>query len=348
MTPLRRVDAGAVSPMRSQALYHGLAAAMDEATPDTLVLCRPDRPYFCVGYHQTAEEVLDLARCRRAGWPVLRRRIGGGAVYLDGRQLFYQIVVHRTRAPFAVREIYRRFLTPPVLALRRLGLEATLRGVNEIEVRGRRIAGTGGGMIGEAVVVVGNVLFGFPRRRMSRAWKSPSGPFRRLADAGLRRYLTTLRAELGTVPPMAVFGDLLATCYAEHLGQPVASGGLTAREEARVAEAGAEVASEAFVFERGGVPSRGGVKIVRGVSVWEATVGEASGPIRLAVRLRHGTIDAAAVAGRRARQWARALEGAVLDRETLLARVGGVSDGVDGEEVVEALLALGRRAAGIG
>ncbi|MEK7701907.1 MAG: lipoate--protein ligase family protein, partial [candidate division NC10 bacterium] len=160
---IRRFDLGFVTPLRSQAIYHGLAAAMDEGSPDTIVFCAPAGPCFCVGYHQNAGEVLDLALCRRRGWPVLRRRLGGGAVYLDERQLFYQAIVHRSRAPFTVERVYATYLAAPVQALRRLGLAAALRSPNEIEVGGRRIAGTGGGQIGEAMVVVGSIDVGRPR-----------------------------------------------------------------------------------------------------------------------------------------------------------------------------------------
>ncbi len=199
--PVRLLDLGEVSPLRSQALYHGLAESMDESAPDSIVLCRPAAPYFCVGYHQAPGAELDLAWCRENGYPVIQRRIGGGTVFLDSNQLFYQRVFHRSRAPFDVAAIYRRFLVPAVETLRALGLGATLEGVNEIEVAGRRIAGTGGGQIGEAMVVTGNILFDFDYDVMSRAWKVPSEAFRRRASDGLRRHVTTLKRELPPTCP---------------------------------------------------------------------------------------------------------------------------------------------------
>lgn len=231
---VRLLDLGEVSPLRSQALYHGLAEGMDQSAPDTIVLCRPAAPYFCVGYHQAPAAELDLAWCRQNGYPVIQRRIGGGTVFLDANQLFYQCIFHRSRAPFDVASIYRRFLAPPVRVLQSLGLPATLEGVNEIEVSGRRIAGTGGGQIGEAVVVVGNLLFDFPADVMARAWRVPSGEFRRLAEDGLRRHLATLRGELSGHPPEAEIRRRLVQAYGATLGRPVIPGGLTPPEEAAV------------------------------------------------------------------------------------------------------------------
>jgi lipoate-protein ligase A len=306
---IRRLDLGAVSPLRSQAMYHGLAEAMDETTPDTIVFCSPAAPYFCVGYHQNAADVLDLALCGRRGWPVLRRKIGGGAVYLDGAQLFYQAIVHRARAPFAVDRIYATYLAAPVRALRRLGLDARLHPPNEIEVGGRRIAGTGGGHIGEAVVVVGNVLLDFPDRHMARAWRAPSAPFRRLAREGLRRYLTTLARELPVVPPMESLREAIADAYAETLGEALRPGEMTPREIAAVETAERELESEAFVLEREG-RSGPGLKIARGVYVFE---GRATGrDVRVSLRVRHGVVDGVAVRGADARV-ARRLVGRQLD-----------------------------------
>jgi lipoate-protein ligase A len=321
---IRRLNLGAVSPLRSQAIYHGLAAAMDSATPDTVVFCTPGAPYFCVGYHQRADQVLDLDLCRARGWPVFRRKIGGGAVYLDGGQLFYQVVVHRSRAPLAVDRIYARYLAAPVLALRRLGLAARLAPPNEIEVGGRRIAGTGGGQLGEAVVVVGNVLFDFPDARMARAWRTPSAPFRRLARQGLRRYLTTLRHQLGSPPTPDGMTELLATAYSETLGQPLAPGALSEREAIAIETAERELASTAFLLDGGGRSERG-LKIARGVYVYEGQARSAD--IRVTLRLRHGRVDAVAIRGAGARL-AKRLVGSPLGALGLASGAGNPADAV--------------------
>jgi lipoate-protein ligase A len=325
---IRRLDLGAVSPLRSQALYHGLAEAMTAATPDTVVFCTPAAPYFCVGYHQRAADVLDLGLCRRRGWPVLRRKVGGGAVYLDGGQLFYQVIAHRSRAPAAVERIYARYLAAPVAALRHLGVDARLLPPNEIEVGGRRIAGTGGGLLGEAVVVVGNVLFAFPDRRMARAWRAPSAPFRRLAHEGLRRHLTTLARCLPEPPSMDAVREAIATAYAAALGEPLAPGGLTEAEEGAIARAEAELASRAFALAGGGA-RRAGLKIARDVFVFEGRAG-ATG-VRVSLRTREGRIDALAVRG--------AARGAT---RRLLGRPIGADAGPNPAEAVARALAARR------
>lgn len=308
---MRRLDLGLVGALRSQAVYHGLAATMDEGTPDAVVFCRPREPYLCVGYHQRADQVLDLERCRRRGWLVVRRRIGGGAVYLDADQVFYQVIVHRRRAPHAVAQIYRRYLAAPVLVLRWLGLDARLVAPNEIEVGGRRIAGTGGGYLGQAVVVVGNLLLDFPEDRMAEAWRTPSPGFRGLAREGLGHYLTTLRRELGTPPAPALLTELLARAYAETLATELVPGALTGCEERAIRAAAAELASPRFLLADGGGVGEA-LKIARGVYV--CMVRDPVSARSVAVRVRHGVVEALATDGTadadvRARLLGRLLDG---------------------------------------
>jgi lipoate-protein ligase A len=75
-------------------------------------LLAPGEPYVCVGHHQDLEQEIEEAFCRAHGIPVSRRQVGGGPVYLDGDQIFYQIVL-RQENPLAQGDktaFYRRVL----------------------------------------------------------------------------------------------------------------------------------------------------------------------------------------------------------------------------------------------
>jgi len=232
-SPIRLLPLGLVPPWQTQAYYHAVAEKMTAETPDTIILCRPNAPYLCLGYHQVYESVLDPAECARRGLHVFRRRVGGGATYLDENQLFYQCIFHHSRVPVHFREVYARLLAAPVEALRRLGLDAALHDVNEIEVGERRIAGIGGGRIGEACVVVGNLLFDFDYDTMAAVWRVPWPSFRQLAAAALRQSIVTLN-RLATTSPDEMELTLIDT-FSETLHRPLQPGTLTP-EETRTAE----------------------------------------------------------------------------------------------------------------
>src|SRR5512136_2678247 len=101
MDAIRLLDLGLVPPIRSQTIYHAVAYAMDDASrsPDTIILVAPTDPYVCIGFHQELLKEVDVEYCRAHGLPIVRREVGGGAVYLDRNQVFAQWIFHRDALP---------------------------------------------------------------------------------------------------------------------------------------------------------------------------------------------------------------------------------------------------------
>ena len=226
---VRIVSLGEVSYLESQTLYHSVAQCMTENSPDTIILCRPRESYFCIGYHQNSVHVLDNAARMRLGFPVMRRQLGGGVTYLDSQQLFYQCIFHRSRSPAIPSQVYKVRLEAPIKALQKLGLDAELLYVNEIEISGKRIAGIGGGLIGEASVVVGNILNDFNYQAMAEIMNVPCDTFRQLALAAMHRRITTLSQERCTTN-WSQLSELLVGEYEQSFGRPVYLGKLSSQE----------------------------------------------------------------------------------------------------------------------
>jgi lipoate-protein ligase A len=243
---VRLLDLGSLPPLHTQAVYHLLAEQMTAEAPDTVVLCRPAGPYLCLGFHQRRSDVLDMAAARARGLPVVRRRVGGGLTYLDPDQVFYQFVFHHRRVPVVPDRLYEWLLGVPVAALGRLGVAAELRRTNEIEVGPRRIAGIGAGRLGEATVVVGNILVDFDYDAMSAVWPSATPGFRELASAAVRERVTTLRGEGNTATPADVEAALREV-LAERLGREVVPGALTERESAALDPVAARLTDPDFL-----------------------------------------------------------------------------------------------------
>jgi lipoate-protein ligase A len=82
---------GYVPWLESQLIYH----AQPRVGVEGINILAPSEPYVCIGYHQDLEQEIDVAYCQAQGIPIFRREVGGGAVYLDGNQVFYQIVLHK-------------------------------------------------------------------------------------------------------------------------------------------------------------------------------------------------------------------------------------------------------------
>lgn len=244
--PIRLIDLGKTPSWQTQAYYHAVSETMDENTPDTLILCQPSTPYLCLGYHQVYDEIFSSDECERRGLPVYRRRVGGGATYLDSDQLFYQFIFHHTRVPVNFQDVYARALAGPVETLKRLGLDARLRAVNEIEVNGDRIAGIGGGRIGKASVVVGNFLFDFDFDTLSQVWHAPWDAYRTLASNALRDRITTLN-ELVNGIIMDDVQNILVEEVARVFDRAVAPGEITDQEHAAAEQVSNHMASPQFL-----------------------------------------------------------------------------------------------------
>jgi lipoate-protein ligase A len=244
-TTIRLLDLGLTDAWRTQAVYHAVAELMREDSPDTIIFCRPRTPYVCLGYHQAYDATFDRTALERRKLPVFRRRLGGGATYLDSNQLFYQCIVHHSRAPVMLKDVYQRMLAAPVAALRRRGLDAQLFDLNEIEIGGKRIAGIGGGRIGEAAVVVGNVLGDFDFASMAAVWRVPSESFRTLALDAMRERITTLR-DFGRFEFDAL-SSILSQEFSNAFLQPLKEGNLTREEESRSKEIGKRIASPEYL-----------------------------------------------------------------------------------------------------
>lgn len=335
MSTLRVIDAGTVSALRSQALWHGIASAMGADAAPTLSLCRPGEPYVSLGYHRRLEEI-DREACRAEGLPVLRRRIGGGPVLIDCDQLFFQITMPVRRAPAGVDRLYARLLEPAAAALRSLGLDARVDGLNDLAVGDRKVSGTGAGQIGEAVTVVGNVIFDFDHERMVRVLALPDGAMRAEVLRLMRRHVSSLAAEgLGHVTAAEAVGAL-REAYATALGATPADAPPTAREQAAIGRWEERFADPEWLRgprqpARSGrrVKVRSDVFVVRGeqagVRVLASVVGD---------RIAHAAVSAGHLNGT-----AGALEGVLVGSRADAAELAALLApfGTDGEHVLHAM-----------
>jgi lipoate---protein ligase len=247
MQAIRLLNLGSSSWLHTQAIYHALGYLMTEDSPDTIVLMRPEEPYLCVGYHQPLNAILDRDTCKRLNLPIVRRRVGGGTTYLDKNQQFYQCIFHHKRLPYRVDQIYQLLLGAPIQVLKNLGLNADLRGGNEIEVDHLRIAGIGGGRIGDAMIVVGNILLDFDYEIMSKVWHTPSDIFRHFAYDAMKQHITTLWSKLEQNLFPDEIQNLLASEYGKILKRPIELGTLTEQEWQKVEEIEAKLISEKWL-----------------------------------------------------------------------------------------------------
>jgi lipoate-protein ligase A len=295
-----------------------------------LSFCCPAEPYVCLGYHRRLEE-LDLDTCRALGLPVLRRQIGGGPVYLDSDQLFFQLSLPVAEAPAAVSRLYAKLLEPAATALRWLGVGAHVASTNDIVADGRKVSGTGAGQIGEGVVVVGNVMFAFPHERMAAVLRLPDEDMR-------AECLRLMRSHVAPLPQLdeQALKRALQRAYACALGRVAHASELREREIQAIAGWEQRLADPSWIAGPP-LPEPAGRQVKVRAGVWVFDGAEARLRVRATVeegRITFARVEAPDLNGR-ATAISSALVGVAADRKAILARLEEF--GEDGSRVMRAI-----------
>ncbi|ANB02674.1 lipoate--protein ligase [Ectothiorhodospira sp. BSL-9] len=277
---LRVLDFGSQPALRSQAVYHGIAHHMQPGDTPVLTLVNPSSPYVCVGLHQDVALEVDEDYCQAHQLPIIRRHVGGGAVFLDQNQLFFHFIYPAEKAPRRVSDIYSHFIEPVIQTYHRLGVQAIFRPVNDIHVDGRKIGGTGAASIGDATLMVGSFMFDFDVDTMSRCLKVPSEKFRDKLRAGMSDYITTLTRELGEPPSRETVIKTFMEELAVHLRVEPVMDQATAAEEASIAEQEKELQDPEWTYQKGRRFIERGVKISADTHLAEGAFKAPGGLIR--------------------------------------------------------------------
>ncbi|MEQ8200429.1 MAG: lipoate--protein ligase family protein [Syntrophomonadaceae bacterium] len=184
-------DLGPINWWETQCYYHALAYLGREG----LIICCPTSPYVCLGLHDDYDQEIDHEFCTQTGIPVFRRETGGGVVYLDQRQVFFQLVLKRDnpRLPLHRQRYYQHFLQPAVSVCKDYGLPAQVKEPADIVAAGKKCSGNACGDIGRGVAYVGNILLDFDYRTMSRVMRVPHQSFREHFRLAMQANMTTLK-----------------------------------------------------------------------------------------------------------------------------------------------------------
>lgn len=292
---MKLYNLGVVPWLDSQLIYH----VMPRLGREGLLLLSPDSPYVCVGYHQDLAQEVDVGYCQAHSIPLFRREVGGGAVYLDSGQLFYQLVIRSDSplVPSGKEAFYKKFLEPVAETYRAIGIPAKYRPVNDVITEdGRKISGTGAGEIEEHLVLVGNLIMDFNYEMMTRILKVPDEKFRDKVYKTMRENLSTIRQELGVAPPRSELERLLIANFGKVLGSLEED---TLDDQARqmITTLTKRFQTEEWLYKKGKRREGWETKIATGVKVRQKVYKTPGGLIRATTVVREGIIDSISISG---------------------------------------------------
>ncbi|MFN7086414.1 MAG: lipoyl protein ligase domain-containing protein [Burkholderiales bacterium] len=230
----RVLDTGLRSAAQNIALNRALLEARQaEEIPSTLRFLR-FTPAALLGYHQSAEQELNLDYCRANGIAIQRRITGGGAIYFDETQLGWELYLHkRDLGTSDMQAISKRICHAAAAAISALGVDARYRPRNDIEVDGRKISGTGGAFDGDALMFQGTLLVDFDVEKMLRVLRIPAEKLSDKAIASARERVANLTELLGRRPDVGQIRRNIVEAFESEFDVEFQEDELTLTEHAR-------------------------------------------------------------------------------------------------------------------
>lgn len=209
-----------------------LTARSRDLVPDTLRFLQFGPPCVLVGYHQDVDQEVRVDWCKEHGVEINRRITGGGALFWDRTQIGWEIIASKNHPsiPSSLEDLYGKLCHAVVIALHALGVDARFRPRNDIEVRGRKISGTGGTDLDGAFLFQGTLLVDFDVNSMLRALRIPTEKLKDKEIESVKDRVTCLAWELGSAPAAPEIKATLAAAFENVLGVRLVPGGLTPAE----------------------------------------------------------------------------------------------------------------------
>jgi len=279
---------------QSMLVFHALARLGFEG----VVIVSPSIPLASIGYFQDAAKEIDLDYCKKAQIPVMRREVGGGATYLDENQIFYQCIWKKGNKAFpsAIKHVFADLSQPAIETYADFGISTQFRPENDIITKDeRKIAGEGGGDIGESMVFVGGILMDFDYQTMSKIIKVPDEKFRDKIHKTMKENLTTMKREIGYLPDREEVVRSLVHNFEQKFGtmKPIT---LDKNTINKMIELEQIFTSEAFLYKKTPrIPQ--GVKIREGVELLYSTYKARGGLIRTVQEVKENIIETIDISG---------------------------------------------------
>ncbi len=182
------------------------SAAMNMAIDEAIMLSRIPTlrfydwqpPAVSIGYFQGMTQEVDLKAAKDIDVDVVRRLTGGGAVFHES-ELTYSLIAPESSGVVSrnILESYGQICGFVIRGLKKLGIRAEFKPINDIVVNGKKISGNAQTRRGGMVLQHGTVLLGVDVKRMFSILKVPDEKIRDKMISAADERVTSLRKELG-------------------------------------------------------------------------------------------------------------------------------------------------------
>ena len=230
-----------------------LSSCACEIAPNTLHLLE-FFPCVLLGYSQSVTDEVNEDFCRDNSIEINRRIGGGGAIYMDGGTLGWEIIAKKESVglpasqgiPGSLDGMYRVLCGSLVAALNKFGIHAVYKPLNDVEINGRKISGTGGTELDDSLIFHGSLLVDCNTETMEKALKVPVKKHH-----GGRIRTVSMKELLGYIPSMDEVKKSLVHAFTETLGIDFIKAELYPEEIQNLNDELSQFASTDWIYRRG-------------------------------------------------------------------------------------------------
>jgi lipoate-protein ligase A len=221
-----------------------LNMAIDEAicrlrsenkSPNTIRFYRWKPSAVSLGYFQLVDQEVNMDVCRELGVDVIRRMTGGGAVYhsYEG-EVTYSLIVDQNhpKIPTDIIKSYEVICGGIVTAMKKLGIEAEFKPINDICVNGKKISGNAQTRRWGVLVQHGTILLDTDVKTMFAVLKVSKEKISDKMIKSAEERVTTIKRELGRNVGFDEVKEALSKTFPEVFCVKLVEGKLSREEEA--------------------------------------------------------------------------------------------------------------------
>lgn len=172
-------------------------------SPDDLIMLWQNKPSVIIGKHQNTFAEVNLDYVNKNHIPVVRRMSGGGTVYHDLGNINFTMITSESNSEKLID--FRKFTEPIILFLKKLGIEATFEGKNNLKVNGKKISGNSAHVMKNKIMHHGTLLFNTNLKALENSIKPPKAEITGKAVKSVRASVSNIYKELNGKMPFEEF-----------------------------------------------------------------------------------------------------------------------------------------------
>ena len=152
-------------------------------------------PSIIIGLHQNAFAEINLDYIKANKIPVIRRLSGGGAVFHDLGNINFTFIDNKIQEENTA-DMFRRFTQPIINALKHLGIEASLKGRNDLVIDDKKFSGNAVAVYKNRILQHGTLLYSASMANLSQALANRPEHFQGKAVQSNRARVTNISDHL--------------------------------------------------------------------------------------------------------------------------------------------------------